>query len=366
MKRAILVVVVIAVAGSAAGAIYMRFLWQAPLAEGLIQANGRIEGDHISVTTKFAGRVISLDAREGDTVSAGQIVARLDDTQVRAKVEQARQSVTALSQQLRAAELALEVLKSEVPLQISAAEADVTRAEAGVGQAKDGVSDQKIQNARLKRADRFDAATRYELERSGLALDVAEKEQTSAQSKLDQAQANVANARLGGDRIEAKKAEVESIRAQGEQAKAALAEAESVLADMTLRAPASGTITERVADLGEVVPAGGPVFDLVNLDELYLKVYVPEVQIGKLRLGLKARIFTDAFPEKHFDATVRYIASQAEFTPKEVQTTDERVKLVFAVKLYLDANPDHRLTPGLPADAVVRWKEDAPWAKPRW
>jgi len=75
---------------------------------------------------------------------------------------------------------------------------------------------------------------------------------------------------------------------------------------------------------------------------------------------------TDAFPDEPFAATVRYIASQAEFTPKEVQTPDERVKLVYAVKLYLDANPDHRLTPGLPADAVIRWQESASWAKPRW
>jgi len=97
-----------------------------------------------------------------------------------------------------------------------------------------------------------------------------------------------------------------------------------------------------------------------------LKVYVPEIEIGKVRLGLPARIYTDAFPDKPFPATLRYIASQAEFTPKEVQTADERVKLVYAVKLYLDENPDHRLTPGLPADAVIRWQENAPWAKPRW
>jgi len=97
-----------------------------------------------------------------------------------------------------------------------------------------------------------------------------------------------------------------------------------------------------------------------------LKVYVPEFQIGKVRLGLPARIHTDAFPAKPFEATVRYISSRAEFTPKEVQTSDERVKLVYAVKLYLEENPDHSLTPGLPADAIIRWKEGVPWENPRW
>ena len=142
-------------------------------------------------------------------------------------------------------------------------------------------------------------------------------------------------------------------------------ETESILADLTIRASADGTITTRMVDVGEVVATGTPLFEIVDLDRLYLKVYVPEVQIGKVRLGLPARIYTDAFPDQPFDATVRYIASKAEFTPKEVQTPDERVKLIYAVKLYLATNPDHKLTPGLPADAIIRWKDDVAWAKPR-
>ena len=155
------------------------------------------------------------------------------------------------------------------------------------------------------------------------------------------------------------------MESQRDQAYAVLDEAESVLKDLTITAPTSGTVTTRMVDVGEVIKDGTPLLELVDLDHLYLKVYVPEVQIGKLRLDLPARIYTDAFPDQPFEATVRYIASKAEFTPKEVQTPDERVKLIYAVKLYLTANPDHRLTPGLPADAIVRWKEDVAWAKPK-
>jgi HlyD family secretion protein len=150
------------------------------------------------------------------------------------------------------------------------------------------------------------------------------------------------------------------------QTEAALVEVQSVLDDLVIPAPATGMITTRVVDNGEMVSAGSPLFDIVDLDKLYLKVYVPEKEIGKVRLGLPAQIYTDAFPDMPFSATLRYIASQAEFTPKEVQTPDERVKLVYAVKLYLDKNPEHKLTPGLPADAVIRWQEATPWAKPRW
>lgn len=160
--------------------------------------------------------------------------------------------------------------------------------------------------------------------------------------------------------------EAEEAELAAKVAQARLAEATSLLDDLNLPAPIAGTVTRRLADVGEVVAAGAPLLVIVNLDRLYLKVYVPEAEIGKLRLGLPAQVYTDAFPERPFPATVRYIASRAEFTPKEVQTPDERVKLVYAVKLYLDANPEQRLTPGLPADAVIRWQEDAPWAKPRW
>jgi HlyD family secretion protein len=104
----------------------------------------------------------------------------------------------------------------------------------------------------------------------------------------------------------------------------------------------------------------------VDLDKLYLEVYIPETESGKLRLGLSARVYVDAFPDRAFAATVRYISSRAEFIPKDIHTPDERVRLVYAVRLYLDENPDHSLTPGLPADAVIRWKDGAPWMKPKW
>ena len=346
--------------------LYDRFIRKVPLPEGLIQANGRIEGDHIFVTAKFPGRVTELPTRDGDLVTAGQVVARLDDAQIRAQVEQARQTVLVLEAQIQSAQTALDVFRKEVPLQIATAEADVAHSDAKIAEAKATIAEREIELRRLRRADEASAASADEVERAELALTVAQQELAVAQANLRQAENKLADAKLGWDRVEVQKAEIESQKAQRDRANAVLAEAESILEDMTLRSPDDATVTTRISELGEVVPAGGPVFELVNLDELYLKVYVPEAEIGRLRLGLKARVYTDAFPDQPFDATLRYIASRAEFTPKEVQTPDERVKLVFAVKLYLDANPDHRLTPGMPADAVIRWKEDMPWAKPRW
>jgi HlyD family secretion protein len=189
---------------------------------------------------------------------------------------------------------------------------------------------------------------------------------TASAADLRQAEQGLASARLGHDKVKARENDVAALEAGLRQAEAAAKEVASLVDDLSLRAPTGGVILTRLREAGEMVAAGTPVFDLVDLDKLYLKVYVPEKQIGQLRLGLPAQVYTDAFPGKAFPATTRYIASQAEFTPKEVQTPDERVKLTYAVKLYFDANPEHRLTPGVPADAVIRWRDGVPWQAPRW
>jgi len=345
---------------------YERWGGVEPLPEGLIQVNGRIEGDHVTVASKYPGRVHEVLAREGDTVKQGQVLVRLDDAQTRAKVAQARHAVTAAEAQLRADRTSLGILRKEVPLSVKEAE-------------------ERIEQARTKRAEAEAAellarrdAERYRTlaekgtvpprtkEQKDTAWIQAREQRGAALSALTLAEHQLDHARLGGERIKAKEDEVAALAAQLEQARAALEESQAVLDNLVIFAPTSGMITTRIVDIGEVIGAGSPLYDIVDLDRLYLKAYVPGVEIGKLRRGLIAQIYTDAFPEQPFPATVRYIASRAEFTPKEVQTPDERVKQVYAVKLYLDENPEHRLTPGMPADAVIRWKEGTPWAKPRW
>lgn len=334
--------------------------------EGLIQANGRIEGDHVTVASKFAGRIAELKVREGDTIRAGQILAVLDDAQIKAKANQAAAAVATLEAQIEAETTALAVLRKELPLAVSGANAAVTRAAADSAKA-DAAHVQGARDAeRMRELRAKGVVAQQSAERADLAVTAAQAEHDSARSAAVEAGNRLSQARLGTDRIKAKEAALAALRAQRDQAGASLAEAQSVLADLTLKAPSPGVILTRFRQAGEVVSAGSPILDLVDLDQLYLKVYVPEVQIGKLRLNLPARIYTDAFPETPFDAVVSYISSRAEFTPKEVQTSDERVKLTYAVKLSLTKNPDYKLTPGLPADAVIRWKDGVDWVKPTW
>jgi len=344
-QRTIGILLAIVLAGTAVTAWWF---WgrQEPLSAGLIQANGRIEGDHYTVASKVAGRIVQLMAREGDSVKRGQTLLNLDDVQIRARTEQARAAAEASEAQLKAARTDLATLKKTVPLEIDTARSGVVHAEAVLAATKVKLEQAGRDALRYRELFETHAASRQKSEHADLALRVAKEDHAVSQAALTRAKKQLAEADLGWDRIKTRESQVSAMEAQLKQAQAALIEAQSVLDDLTIYAPATGMITTR--------------------DRLYLKCYVPGKQIGKLRLGLPARIYTDAFPDTPFPATMRYISSTAEFTPKEVQTPDERVKLVYAVKLYLDKNPEHRFTPGLPADAVIRWQEDAPWARPRW
>lgn len=351
----------------AAGAFaWQRLFGAAAMPEGLLLANGRIEGDHVAVAGKLAGRIAELKVREGDAVSAGQVLARLDDEQVSARLGQARAAVEAADAQHHAAETALHLLRQQVPLQIASADAALGQAQATQRKAEAAQAQAERDAARMQELAAHGTVPRQRAELAQLAATSAAADTAASRSGVARARQGASEARLGDEQVRARQAEVDAAAAGLQRAQATLQEVQSVYDDLTIRAPQSGMIVTRIRDAGEVVAAGAPLFDLVDLDRLYLKVYVPETQIGKIRRGLPARVYTDAFPAEDFAASVRYIASQAEFTPKEVQTTDERVKLTYAVKLYFEQNPQHRLTPGLPADAVIRWNDQVPWQRPRW
>lgn len=364
-RRVVQVGVALAIVVAGFG-VYEFVTRQGALPVGLIQANGRIEGDGITVSSKVAGRIVAVNVREGHTVEAGQILVQIDDAQVRARVDQAGAAAATLESQLASARLGIALLRHETPLTVEAARASVDRADAAVAAAQAAERMARRDDERAKGLTAKGFTSGQQSERAQLAVDVAASELGAARATALQARKQHSQADLGNERVRVKEADLLTLQAQLRQTQAMLAEAQSVLADLTLRAPAAGVVASRMREPGEVVATGAPLLELVDLDQLYLKVYVPEAQIGKLRLGLPAKIYTDAFPDLPYDATVRYIATRAEFTPKEVQTPDERVKLVYAVKLYISKNPDHRLSPGLPADAMIRWKEEVPWAKPRW
>lgn len=354
----------------AAGAMVVLVLWDrlyhSNLPEGLIQANGRMEGDTVTVASKYPGRIRQRLVSEGDQVTPGQVVVQLDDEEARAKVNQAKAAVAALEAQREAAAAGLATLKRDVPLIIAMAREDVMARQGALKAAEQAEAQMRTDRDRLTALAARGTVENHRAEEMRVRWHGAMAELTGARAAFQAAQNQWRRAQLGYDQIAVREKELNALDAQWRQTHAVLDEAQAAINNLTVRAPIRGTVVAKLVEPGEVVAAGTPLLELVDMDRLYLKVYVAGSYMGQLRLGLPARIYLDAFPDDPFPAQVRSIAARAEFSPKEVQTPDERTKLVYAVKLYATANPQGRLTPGISADAIIRWKDDVSWRKPRW
>jgi HlyD family secretion protein len=332
---------------------------------GLLQINGRIEGDQIAVAPKAGGRIAELLVREGDEVKAGQLLAKLADEAVDARQAQAQAGAAAQRAQALALETSADLLQSETAVQRASAQAGLAAARADLGRAQAAALQEERDLERTRDLAAKGFVGPQAVERGELALRSAREQQAAAQAALARAEQTLRDAELGPQRVRARLAEAAATRAQAAAAEARVREAVSQSADLAVTAPLAARVSNRYANAGEVVAAGTPLFGLTDLAHVYLKGYVPEPMIGRIRLGQAAQIWTDAWPDAPFEARVGYIASRAQFTPKEVQTRDERTKLVYEVRLYPVADPGGKLLPGQPADGMIRHDEAAAWQRPR-
>lgn len=348
----------------AATALAMRLLRPDAADGGLLQVNGRIEGDLVVVAPKTAGRVVELLVREGDEVRAGQLLARLEQASVGAQLAEAQAVQRAAAAQAQAQARALELLRAETPIQLDAARAGMQAAQADLRRAEAASAQEARDLERVRNLAEQGFVGPQAVEKSELARRAARDQEAAARAALARALAAARDAELAPQRVSTRAAQSAAALAQAQAAEAQVDQARSLVDDLRIHAPVSGRIASRYVNTGEVVAAGTPLFGLNDLARVYLKAYVPEPMLGVIRIGQPAQIWVDAFAQQPFEATLGYIASRAEFTPKEVQTRDERTKLVFEVRLYPGADPGGKLLPGQPADAMIRHANDAAWRKP--
>jgi len=332
-----------------------------PVPTGLVLASGRIEGRITTLTPKTSAWVATLHVDEGQPVRQGQLLATLDDRAQRERVRAAEEQVNGLTQRLIAANSQLGMTERQVSLQIEQAAAALREAEARLRRARASLlqAQRDAQRAAVLVAKELIAP--QEGEHARLKAEIEEHSVKEAEEALVSSQKQLALARLGLQQVEILRAERAALARQRGQADAQLAEQRSHVADFSVRSPIDGRVLTRTVERGERVDAGTPLFTLVDLDRLYVKIYVAEPSIGKVALGQEARVYVDAYPGRAFPARVSRVSQEAEFTPKNVETREERVKLVFAVEVALGENPGGVLKPGMPADAAIRWQPDAPW-----
>ena len=294
---------------------------------GSLKLTGTVETTTVAVSFKVGGRLKERLVDEGQQVQAGQVVARLEDDELQEEY-QLRQA------DQRAAEAGLADLKAgSRQEEIAAAAAALARLTA--------VAERARQDAvRAEALFRLDIIPRNELDGARAARDAADAAVREGEQRL----------RL--TRIGPRPDAVRQAQARFESAGAARSLAETRLSQALLTAPITGTVLAKHAEPGEQLAAGSPVITVARLDEVWVRAYLPETQLGRIKLGQPVVVTSDTWKGREYPGTVSFIASEAEFTPRNVQTETERVKLVYRIKITIK-NPVMELKPGMPVDAVV-------------
>lgn len=324
------------------------YLWSraqtSDLPDGFASGNGRIEATEVDISALTGGRIAEITAAEGDFVKTGDLLVQMDVVQMNAQKRQAEA-------QLRRAQIGVDTAGALV----AQAEAQERAGLAGVDQAV-SVADAAAQKlARSEQLVKTNAVSQQVLDddrardrqaKAGVAS--AEAQHAATIAGVSSAQAQVVDAEAA---VEAAKASIDAIQAS--------------IDDATLKAPRDGRIQYLVAQQGEIVASGGRILSLVDLGDVYMTIFLPTSQAGRVQLGAEVRLVMDAAPELVIPATVSYVADVAQFTPKTVETADEREKLMFRIRARIDpellARHIEYVKTGLPGMAYVRLDDKAVW-----
>ncbi len=380
----ILVIVLVAVGGTLA---YRNLQHGDP---NRIVVSGNIELEEVNIAFKTAGRLIERAVDEGDTVRKGQVIARLDRDQLIAQQERETAGLQSSEYQLAQAETSLQWQKATLAADIEQKKADLAAAEARLAELKHGSRPQEIQDARAAveaaqaeadrarkdyergqtliknddisaaqfdqyrdRADATAASLKSARERLDLVLAGPRIEQIEAQAaQVERSRALLKMTEANALELKRREQELATRRAEAARSKASLALIGTQISDTVAESPVDGVVLVKAADVGEILAPGTTVVTIGDIDHPWLRGYINETDLAKVKIGSLARVTTDSYPGKVYRGRVSFISSEAEFTPKQIQTQQERVKLVYRIKIEVE-NPNHELKSNMPADAEI-------------
>jgi HlyD family secretion protein len=378
--KIILAVVLLVVIAVGAYVIWKVFFAVPPVPASIVILSGRIEGDDSAVAVKPTGRILEVRVREGDQVKTGDIIAVLDDQQIRDREEQARavlageeakataarDQISILEEQLRQNQLQTDQSNVDAQGRVRQAEADVDAAEADAAQQQAAYElaafDRDAYTALAKTGAVSERQGKQAVATAGqqaAAVAAAKRRVEASRGALTTARANLSNPGIKDAQvlmvrrqIAQQQAEITSAVANSKQARFQLSEAQANRSDLIVRAPFDGTVITRSAEPGEVVPAGTAIVGLLDLSKVYLRGFIPEGNIGKVKAGQPAHVYLDSNPKQAVDAYVTRIDPEATFTPENTYFKDDRVKQVVGVKLQLKGATGFA-KPGMPADGEI-------------
>jgi len=305
-----------------------------------LRVSGHVEATETRIAAEAGGRVLSLSVKEGDRVQPGQTVLTLDTRDVQLAIERARAERAAADAQLRLVQApprTADVRQAQSQIETAKTEVAAARAELDAAEQDLARFETLLKQNSGSRKQRDDAATRR---------DVARERVAAAESRVTTAEEGLARIRAA-----ARPEEVEAARARVAAISAQIATLEKGMGDATLQSPVGGLVTEKLVEVGEMIAPRAPAIVVVDLDHAWADVFVPEPTVPRMKIGQAATVFTDA-GGAGLPGTISYISPKAEFTPRNVQTAEERSKLVYRVRIAVD-NKDGILKQGMPIEAEI-------------
>jgi HlyD family secretion protein len=357
MKKKVIPIILLAVLVVAAVSLYR---WLNRDNEGKIAVSGNIELTEVKIAFKTAGRLVELAVDEGDAVNKDMVIARLDREQLLRQRDREQASLAVARSQLAQLNTAIEYQREILEGEIAARRAELSHAEARLHDWERAQTLYKNDDISTAQYDQF----RTQHERAAAALKQVEQRlalviEGPRKESIEAAKAQVAGAKAAlrlaeATRLELKRKqqEVQTRRAEIDRALAQVAIIESQLGDREAVCPIDGVVLVKSAEVGETLAAGSTVVTVGDLEHPWLRGYINEQDLGRVKLGARVKVTTDSFPGKIYWGRLSFLASEAEFTPKQIQTAEERVKLVYRIKIDIP-NPEGELKLNMPADAEI-------------
>jgi HlyD family secretion protein len=324
MRRYVLIFLI---AAGIAGLLFYLFTREKDDGNPYIKVSGNIEATEVDVGFKISGRIVSRSVDEGDWVEKGKVLATLDDEDLRQRLEVALAT-------LKSAQARLEKLLA------GSRPEEIREAAAALEQAQFDFENKKVNHERMRSLFERGVIPKDTLDNTEAAFNIAK-------AAVQRAKENYELVKIGP-----RKEDIEDGRAQVEQAKANLKLVETQLSYTVLYSPLSGVVLVKSSEIGEVVNPGTSILTLADIENVWLKAYIPETDLGRVKWGQEVTVTTDLKPQKVYKGKISFISSQAEFTPKQIQTEKERVTLVYRIKIDI-LNTGRELKPGMPADGRI-------------
>ncbi len=310
-----------------------QFIIRSKSSDEYLIVSGRVEAEEIEISARIPGKLEYVNIKDGSNIKKNDIIAQIDNSELQSKHKQIIEAIAELKEKIKAAEFDLDYTQKNIQNSIEEAKKGLLIAKARLKQAEAKKENAEMELKRYKNLLEKEVISKEKFDNVKLSYALTQEEVTVAQKEVERADVSLKKAEEAEKLVMAKERELIALKRSLNQLRQTLEQIKINIDYSKITAPSDGVILKKTAEPGEVLLQGSVIGIMINPEDIYVKTYVPEIYIGKIHINMKVDVFSDAYPDHPFKGLICYISDRAEFTPKEVQSYEERIKQVFEVKI---------------------------------